>query len=64
MSAPAPPRAQLAHLDRLIVAALAELRAARRVASRTGDPRGGELESRAERHLNVLLDYRHAAQHR
>jgi hypothetical protein len=63
MSAPAPPREQLAHLDRLIVAALAELRAARRVAARTGGLRG-ELEARAERHLNVLLDYRHAAQHR
>jgi hypothetical protein len=65
MTAPAPPRSDprsdFALLDRLIGEALDHLRAARSRASRVGNRRNLDLQSRAEEHLNALLEYRHAA---
>ncbi|WP_116450374.1 hypothetical protein [Blastococcus litoris] len=61
MSAPALPRGEFALLDRMILEALWDLRAARSRAERSGSRRNLELCSRAEEHLDALLDYRHAA---
>jgi hypothetical protein len=64
MTAPAPPRTDFAVLDRLILEALVNLRSARTGATRTGNRKNLDLQTRAEEHLNALLDYRHAAQRR
>jgi hypothetical protein len=64
MTAPAQPRSDFAILDRLILEALDDLRSARTGAARTGNRKNLELQSRAEEHLNALLDYRHAAARR
>ena len=61
MTAPAPPRSGLAVLDQLIVEALDALRAARIAAAQTGSAQDQQRESRAEKHLDDLLDQRHAA---
>ena len=57
-------RGSYAVLDQLILDALGELRAARRVAARSGTRKNLELQARAEEHLNALLEYRLAAQRR
>jgi hypothetical protein len=62
MTAPAPPRSDFAVLDRLILEALRELRSARTAAARTGNRTNLERQTRAEEHLNALLEYRLAAQ--
>jgi hypothetical protein len=62
MTAPPRPRSDFAVLDRLILEALSELRSARFAAARTGNRKNLELQTRAEEHLNALLEYRHAAQ--
>jgi hypothetical protein len=64
MTAPARPRSDFAVLDRLILEALSELRSARAAATRTGNRKTLELQTRAEEHLNALLEYRLAAQRR
>jgi hypothetical protein len=64
MTAPAPPLNSFVLLDRLIMEAFTDLRAARAVAARTGNRRNLDLSTRAEEHLNALLEYRHAALHR
>jgi hypothetical protein len=64
MTAPARPRSDFAVLDRLILEALDELRTARTTTARTGNRTNLDLQTRAEEHLNALLDYRHAARHR
>jgi hypothetical protein len=64
MTAPAPARSDFALLDRLIREALDQLRTARTKATRVGNRRNVDLQSRAEEHLNALLEYRHAAQRR
>jgi hypothetical protein len=64
MTAPAQPRSDFAVLDRLIIEALSELRSARTAARRTGNRKTLEVQTRAEEHLNALLEYRLAAQHR
>ena len=64
MTTSAPSRIDVAGLDRLIREALTDLRSARVRAARTGTRRNLELQSRAEEHLNALLDYRLAAQNR
>jgi hypothetical protein len=62
MTAPAPPRSDFAVLDRLILEALGELRSARSIARRAGNRANIEAQTRAEEHLDALLDYRHVAQ--
>jgi hypothetical protein len=64
MTAPAPPRSDFAVLDRLILEALRELRSARTAVARTGNRTNLERQTRAEEHLNALLEYRLAAQRR
>ena len=64
MTAPARPRQDFAILDRLILEALTELRVARAAARRTDSRQTLDLQSRAEEHLNALLEYRLAAQRR
>ena len=64
MTTSAPPRIDFAVLDRLIREALTDLRSARVGAARTSNRRNLELQTRAEEHLNALLDYRLAAQNR
>jgi hypothetical protein len=64
MTALAPPRSSFAVLDRLILEALTDLRTARIVAARTGNRTNLERQTRAEEHLNALLEYRLAAQSR
>jgi hypothetical protein len=64
MTAPAPPRTAFAVLDRLILEALSELRSARTAAARAGSRGNLELQTRAEEHLNALLEYRHVARRR
>lgn len=64
MTAPAPPRSDFAVLDQLIVEALLELRSVRAAATRAGNRANLERQTRAEEHLNALLEYRHAARHR
>jgi hypothetical protein len=61
MTAPAPPLNSFALLDRLIMEAFTDLRAARAVAARAGNRQNLDLLTRAEEHLNALLEYRHAA---
>jgi hypothetical protein len=61
MTALALPRGDFALLDRLILEALWDLRSARARAARNGNQRNLELVSRAEEHLDTLLDYRYAA---
>jgi hypothetical protein len=58
MTAPAPPRSHFADLDRLIFEALDQLRTARNVAARTSTRSDIERRTRAEEHLNTLLEYR------
>ena len=55
-------RGDFAALDRLILEALWDLRAARARVARTSNWRNRDLQSRAEEHLNALLEYRYAAQ--
>lgn len=62
MTAPAPPRNDFALLDRLILDALDGLRSARAATARAGNRTNVEGQTRAEEHLNALLEYRHAAQ--
>ena len=64
MTTSAPPRIDFAVLDRLICEALTDLRSARVGAARTSNRRNLDLQTRAEDHLNALLDYRLAAQNR
>jgi hypothetical protein len=64
MAAPAPPRSSFDVLDGLILEALGELRSARSAATRTGSRTSLDVQTRAEAHLNSLLDYRLAAQRR
>jgi hypothetical protein len=64
MTAPARHRSEFAVLDRLILEALSELRSARGAAALAGNRQNLELRTRAEEHLNALLEYRHAARHR
>ena len=64
MTAPAPPLNSFVLLDRLTMDAFTDLRAARAVAARTGNRQNLDLLTRAEEHLNALLEYRHAALHR
>jgi hypothetical protein len=64
MTSLALPRGDFALLDRLILEALWDLRAARAGAARMGDQRNLDLQSRAEEHLNTLLEYRYAARGR
>jgi len=64
MTSLAPLQSSFTVLDQLILAALADLRAARTVAAKAGNRRNLEQYARAEEHLNALLEYRHAAQGR
>ena len=64
MTAPAPPLNSFVLLDRLIMDAFTDLRAARAVAARAGNRQNLDLLPRAEERLNALLEYRHAALHR
>ena len=64
MTAPARTRSDFVLLDRLIREALGDLRSARLVAGRTGNRKTLDLQTRAEEHLNALLEYRLAAQRR
>jgi hypothetical protein len=57
-------RTELAVLDGLIIEALTDLRSARLGAARAGNRSNLDLRTRAEEHLNALLDYRHAVHHR
>jgi hypothetical protein len=61
MNATAPPQADFTMLDGLILLALDELRSARSAAGRTGNRRNLDRRTRAEEHLDALLEYRHAA---
>ncbi|MBB3084468.1 hypothetical protein [Geodermatophilus sabuli] len=61
MTASAPPLDDLALLDRHITEAFTDLRATRAVAARTGNRQNQDSTTRAEEHLNALLEYRHAA---
>jgi hypothetical protein len=58
------PTRGFAVLDRLILEALGELRSARSTARRAGNRANVEAQTRAEEHLDALLDYRHVAQSR
>jgi len=64
MTTLAPSSDRFAVLDVLIVRALDELRAARRVCARTSDRQNLDRQTRAEANLNALLEYRHATQYR
>jgi hypothetical protein len=64
MTASAPPRTDFAVLDRLIHEALSDLRSARTRAASTGNRTNLDRQTRAEEHLDALLDYRHAVQRR
>lgn len=64
MTAPAPTRTDFAVLDRLILEALGQLRTARTGVARTSNRKNLDAQTRAEEHLNALLDYRHAIQRR
>ena len=64
MTAPARTRGDFTLLDRLIREALGDLRSARVAAGRTSNRTTLELQTRAEEHLNALLEYRLAAQRR
>ena len=58
------PRSDFALLDRLILEAFWDLRSARAQAALTGNGRNLDRQSRAEEHLNTLLEYRYAARDR
>ena len=60
MTTSAPPRTEIEVLDRLILEALDDLRSARVGAARAGNRTNLDRQTRAEEHLNALLDYRHA----
>jgi hypothetical protein len=64
MTATAPPRNDFDMLDRLIQDALRDLRLARTVAGRMGNRPNLDRLSRAEEHLDALLEYRHVARRR
>ena len=64
MTAPAPTRTDFAVLDGLILEALGQLRSARTGAARTSNRKNLDAQTRAEEHLNALLDYGHAIQRR
>jgi hypothetical protein len=64
MTTLAPPSDRFAVLDMFIVRALDELRAARRICTRTSDRQNPDCQTRAEANLNALPEYRHATQHR
>jgi hypothetical protein len=64
MTATAPPREDFAVLDRLIGATLGELRLARTATARTGNRTNLDRQTRAEEHLDALLEYRHVARER
>jgi hypothetical protein len=61
MRVTAPPRADFGMLDRLIQDALGELRSARTDAASKGNRPNLDRQTRAEEHLDALLEYRHAA---
>jgi hypothetical protein len=60
MTATAPSRSKFNVLDELILQALSDLRSARAAAAKTRNRKHVELSTRAEEHLNALLEYRHA----
>ena len=64
MTGTAPPRGDFATLDRLIGAALGELRLARTATARMGNRTNLDRQTRAEEHLDALLEYRHIARQR
>ena len=64
MTAPVRTRSDFTLLDRLIGESLGDLRSARLVAARTETRKTLDLQTRAEEHLNALLEYRLAAQRR
>ena len=64
MTAPAPTSTDFAVLDRLILEALSNLRSARTGAARTSNRKNLDVQTRAEEHLNALLDYRQAVARR
>ena len=59
-----PPRNEFTTLDRLIAGALEDLRSARAAATRTGNRANVDRRTRAEEHLDALLEYRHAVSRR
>jgi len=59
-----PPRNEFTTLDRLIAGALEDLRSARAAATRAGSRANVDRRTRAEEHLDALLEYRHAASRR
>jgi hypothetical protein len=61
MTAIAPLQRDFAMLDRLILEALDELRSARAAVALAGNRSNVDRQTRAEEHLNALLEYRHAA---
>ncbi len=61
MTTTAPPREDFVMLDRLIWSALGELRLARTATARMGNRQNLDRQTRAEEHLNALLEYRHVA---
>ena len=61
MPAPAPPLSNSALLDGLTLEAFTNPRSARAQAARAGNRQNLDLLTRAEEHLNALLEYRHAA---
>ncbi|MGY1605499.1 hypothetical protein [Geodermatophilus sp. SYSU D00815] len=63
MTATAPPRDDLVLLDRLVLAALRRLRLARATTA-ASSRRNVERQTRAEEHLDALLEHRHAVRHR
>ena len=63
MTAPAPPRSSFDVLDAVIAEALMDLRSARITTKGGGGSRNRDQQTRAEAHLNALLEYRHAARH-
>ena len=64
MTTLAPFSDRFAVLDMLIVRALDELRAARRVCARTSDRQIPDRQTRAEANLNAFLEYRQATHNR
>jgi hypothetical protein len=64
MTAPSRTLPDYATLDRHIAEALRVLRLARAASTRSRNGESLRAEEHAESHLNGLLEYRHAAQHR
>ena len=64
MTTLAPPRRDFDLHDRLILEAFWDLQSARAQTARTGNGRNLDRQSRAEEHLNTLLEYRYAARDR